>query len=64
MDIGFWWVSQKEKRPQGRSRRKWMNNIKMNLKGIGRGGMDYIDLVLDRDQWKFLVNTIINIRVP
>jgi hypothetical protein len=48
------------KRPLGRPRRMWVNNIK----GIGWDGMDWIDLTQDRDQWRALVNTEINIRVP
>jgi hypothetical protein len=38
--------------------------IKMDLKEIGRGGMDWIDLTQDRDQWKALVNTVMSLRVP
>jgi hypothetical protein len=41
-----------------------MDNIKMNLREIGWGGMDLIDLALDRDQWTALVNTVMNLRVP
>jgi hypothetical protein len=52
------------KRPLGRSRRRWEDNIKMDLRGIGWGGMDWIDLAQDRDQWRALVNTVINLRVP
>jgi hypothetical protein len=52
------------KRPLGRSKRRWVNNIKMNLRGIGRGSMDWSDLAHDRDQWRALVNTVINLRVP
>jgi hypothetical protein len=39
-------------------------NIKMDLREIGWGGMDWIDLAQDRDQWRVLVNTAINLRVP
>jgi hypothetical protein len=52
------------KRPLGRPRRKCVNNIKMDLRKIGWGGTDWIDLTQDRDQWRALVNTIINLRVP
>jgi hypothetical protein len=52
------------KRPLGRPRRKWEDNIKMDIREIGWGGMDWIDLAQDRDQWGALVNTVINIRVP
>jgi hypothetical protein len=42
MHVGFWWKSQK--RPLGRPRRRWEDNIKMNLRETGSGGMDWIDL--------------------
>jgi hypothetical protein len=48
----------------GRPKRKWLNNIKMNLKEIGWGGMDWIDLTQDRDQWRALVNTVMNLWIP
>jgi hypothetical protein len=44
------------KRPLGRPRRRWEDNIKMGLREIGWGGMDWIDLAQDRDQWRALVN--------
>jgi hypothetical protein len=52
------------KRPLGRSRRRWEDIIKMELREIGWGIMDWIDLVRDRDQWGALVNTVMNLRVP
>jgi hypothetical protein len=52
------------KRPLGKPRCKWVDNIKMNLREIGWGGMDWINLAEDRDQWMALVNTIVNLRVP
>jgi hypothetical protein len=52
------------KRPLGRPRRRWEDNIKMDLTEIGWGGMDWIDLAQDRDQWRGLVNTVMNLRVP
>jgi hypothetical protein len=51
------------KRPLGRSRRRWVNNIKMDRRRIVRGDMDCIVLAHDRDQWRALMNTVINIRV-
>jgi hypothetical protein len=42
----------------------WVDNIKMDLREIGWGGMDWIDLAEDRDQWRPLVNTVMNLRVP
>jgi hypothetical protein len=52
------------KRLLGRPRRRWLDGINMNLRRIGWDGMDSIDLDQDRDQWRALVNTVINIRVP
>jgi hypothetical protein len=54
------------KRPLGRARHGWVDNtcIKMDLKEIGRGGMNWINLAPDKDQWRGLLNTIINHRVP
>jgi hypothetical protein len=50
-------------RPLGRPRRRWVDNIKMNLREIGWGGMDWIDLAQERDQWRALVKTVMNFRV-
>jgi hypothetical protein len=52
------------KSPLGRTRRKWMDNIKMDLRDIEWSGMDWIDVVQDRDQWRALVNAVMNLRVP
>jgi hypothetical protein len=52
------------KRPLGRPRRMSVNNIKMELGEIGWDGMDWIDLAQDRDKWRALVNTVMNLRVP
>jgi hypothetical protein len=51
-------------RPQGRSRRRWVNNIKMDLRETEWDGADWIDLAQDRDEWNALVNTVMNLRVP
>jgi hypothetical protein len=51
------------KRPLRRPRHRWEDNIKKDLREIGWGGMDWIDLAQDRDQWKALVNTVMNLRV-
>jgi hypothetical protein len=48
----------------GRPRRRWVDNIKMNLREIGWDGIDWIDLVQDRGQWRALVNAVMNLRVP
>jgi hypothetical protein len=52
------------KRPLGRPRRRWLDNIKMYLREIEWDAMDWIDLAQDRDQWRALVNTVMNLRVP
>jgi hypothetical protein len=52
------------KRSLGRPGRRWADNIKMGLREIEWDGMDWIDLAQDRDQWKDLVNAVMNIRVP
>jgi hypothetical protein len=52
------------KRPLGRPRRKWTDNIKMDLLGIGLSVVDWIGLAQDRYRWRALVNTVMNSRVP
>jgi hypothetical protein len=52
------------KRPLGRPRRRWMDNIKIDLRKIEWDGVDWIDLAPDRDQWRALVNSVMNLRVP
>jgi hypothetical protein len=52
------------KRPLGRPRRRWVDNIKIQLREIGWGGMYWIEVAQDRDQWRALVNTVMNLRVP
>jgi hypothetical protein len=52
-------------KPEGnRPRRRWVDNIKMDLREIGRYGIDWIDLAQDRHQWRALVNKAMNLRVP
>jgi hypothetical protein len=51
-----------EKTPLGRPRRRWVDNIKIDLREIGQSGMDWIYLAQDRDQWRDLVNTAMNLR--
>jgi len=52
------------KRPLGRPRRRWEDNIKMDLKEMGCGGMDWIKMAQDRDRWRAFVNAVMNLQVP
>jgi hypothetical protein len=52
------------RRPLGRPRRRWEDNIRMDLREVGWGGMDWIYLAQDRDRWWALVNVVMNLRVP
>ena len=52
------------KRPMGRPRRRWEDNIKMDLQEVGGGCGDWMELAQDRDRWRALVSTVRNIRVP
>ena len=52
------------KRPLGRPRRRWEDNIKMDLQEVGEGCGDCMELALDRDKWRTLVIAVMNFRVP
>ena len=52
------------KRPLGRPRRRWEDNIKTNPEEVGRGCRDWLELAQDRDRWRALVSTVMNFRVP
>jgi hypothetical protein len=52
------------KRPVGRPRRRWVDNIRMDLGEVGWGDVDWIGLAQDRNRWKALVNSVLNLRVP
>jgi hypothetical protein len=48
----------------GRPRHRWEDNIKMNLREVGLGDIDWVDLAQDRNSWRTVVNTVMNLRVP
>jgi len=52
------------KRPLEKPKRRWEDNIKMYLQEVECGGMDWIDVVQDRDRWRTVVNAVMNLRVP
>ena len=52
------------KRPLGRPRRRWADNIRLDLQEVGCGYMDWIGLAQDRDRWRTLVSAVMNLRVP
>jgi hypothetical protein len=52
------------KRPLGRPRRRWLDNIRLDLGEVGWGDVDWIGLALDRNRWRALVNAVMNLRVP
>jgi hypothetical protein len=52
------------RRPLGRPRHRWEDDIKMDLQEVGWGGMDWIDMAQDRGRWRALVSAVMNLRVP
>jgi hypothetical protein len=52
------------KRPLGRSRHRWLDNVRMDLVEVGWGDVDWIGLAQDRDRWRALVNLVLNLRIP
>jgi len=52
------------RRPLGRPRRRWVDNIRMDLQEVGCGSVDWIGLAQDRDSWRTLVSAVMNLRVP
>ena len=62
MYTGVWWGNLSERGHLGRPRRRWGDNIKLNLQEVGCGGMDWIELA--QDTWRALVSTLMNLRVP
>ena len=63
MYTGVWWGKLRERDHLGRPRRRWEDNIKMDLQEMGCGGMGWIDVAQDRDRWQALVNVVMNLRV-
>ena len=61
---GFWLGKPEGKRPLGRPRRRWEDNIKMDLQEVGEGFGDWMELAQDMDRWRALVSTVRNLRVP
>jgi hypothetical protein len=61
---GFWWENLRGKKPLGRPRCRWEDNIKANLQEVGSGGMDWIELAQDRYKWRALENAVMNLRAP
>ena len=57
-------VKPEGKRPLGRPRRRWVDNIRLDLQEVGCGYMDWIGLAQDRDRWLTLVSAVMNLRVP
>jgi hypothetical protein len=51
-------------KPLGRPRHRWLDNIRMDLVEVGWGDVDWIGLAQDRDKWRALVNSVLNLRVP
>jgi hypothetical protein len=64
MHMGFWVGKSEGKRPLGRYIHRWKDNIKIDLREIEWGGMDWIDLAQDRDRCRALVSTVMNLWVP
>jgi hypothetical protein len=52
------------RRPLGSPRRRWVDNVRMDLGKVGWGDADWIDLVQDRNRWRALINSVFNFRVP
>jgi len=57
-------VTPEGKGPLGRPRRRWEDNIKMDIQEVGCGGMDWISVAQDRDRWRALVNAVMNLPFP
>ena len=62
--IGSWWGNRRERDHWGRPRRRWVDNIRMDLQEVGCGYMDWIGLTQDIDRWRTLVSAVMNLRGP
>jgi len=62
--IQYVWEKPEGKRPLGKTRHRWEDNVQLGLQEVGCGGMDWIEVAQDRDRWRALVNTVMNFRVP
>ena len=62
--IGSWWGNRRERDHWGRPRRRWVDNIRMELQEVGCGYVDWIGLAHDRARWRTLVSAVMNLRVP
>jgi hypothetical protein len=60
---GFWWGNLGEE-PLGKPKRRWKDNLKMDLQEMGCGSTDWIELAQERDRWRGLVNAVMYLRVP
>ena len=60
----FWWGNLREREPLGRPRRRWEDNIEMDLEEVGRGCGDWMELAEDRDSSRAFVSTVMKFRVP
>ena len=60
---GFWWGNLRGKRPLKKARRRWEDNINMDLQEVECSGMDWIELADNRDRWRALVIAVMNLRV-
>ena len=61
--IRFWWGNLRERDILGRPRCRWEDNIKIDLEEVGKGCGDWMELAQDRDRWRTLVSTVMNLRV-
>jgi hypothetical protein len=61
--MGYWW-ERAGRRPLGRPRRRWVDNIRMDLGEVEWGDVDWIGLAKDRNRWRAVVNSVLNLRVP